>query len=139
MPLTLLEAKSVGFPNSPAGMPGVETSLPLMLTHAVDGKCSVTDVARWMCTGPAKVYGIQNKGSLIEGYDGDLTLVDLETKRIITDSDTWTKVGWTPYNGMELTGWPMYTIVDGKVVHKRNLEALSKGTLYVGLGLLAEF
>ena len=114
-----LEAKSVGFPNSPAGMPGVETSLPLMLTHAINGKCSVTDVARWMCAGPAKVYGIQNKGSLIEGYDGDLTLVDLETRRVITDSDTWTKVGWTPYDGMELTGWPMYTIVDGRVVHKR--------------------
>jgi len=114
-----LEAKSVGYPNAPAGMPGVETSLPLMLTHAMDGKCSVSDVVRWMCAGPAKVYGIENKGSLIEGYDGDLTLVDLETRRTITDDDTWTKVGWTPYAGMELTGLPMWTIVDGIPVHKR--------------------
>ena len=114
-----LEAKSVGFPNAPAGMPGVETSLPLMLTHAVDGKCSVSDVVRWMCAGPAKVYGMENKGSLIEGYDGDLTLVDLETRRTIADSDTWTRVGWTPYAGMELTGLPMWTIVDGIPVHKR--------------------
>ena len=122
-----LESKSVGYPKAPAGMPGVETSLPLMLTHAMNGKCSVTDVVRWMCEGPARVYGMKNKGSLIEGYDGDLTLVDLRTRRTITDSDTWTRVGWTPYDGMELTGWPMYTIVDGKVVHKREFGGALRG------------
>ena len=122
-----LDAKSVGFPNAPAGMPGVETSLPLMLTHAKEGRCSISDVVKWMCAGPAKVYGIQNKGSLIEGFDGDLTLVDLENHRIIQDSDTWTRVGWTPYAGMELTGWPMYTIVDGNIVHKRELGGSLRG------------
>ena len=122
-----LEAKSVGYPKAPAGMPGVETSLPLMLTHAMNKKCSVTDVVRWMCAGPAKVYGMQNKGSLIEGYDGDLALVDLQTRRTITDTDTWTRVGWTPYDGMELTGWPMYTIVDGKLVHKREAGGPLRG------------
>ncbi|MED5486457.1 MAG: dihydroorotase [Candidatus Thermoplasmatota archaeon] len=122
-----LAAKAIGFPKAPAGMPGVETSLPLMLTHAMNGKCSVSDVVRWMCTGPAKVYGIGNKGSLIEGYDGDLVLVDLETRRIITDDDTWTKVGWTPYVGMELTGLPMWTIVDGIPVHKRTLGGSFRG------------
>jgi len=123
-----LDAKSVGFPNAPAGMPGVETSLPLMLTHAKEGRCSVSDVVKWMCAGPAKVYGIQNKGSLIEGFDGDLTLVDLENHRVIQDSDTWTRVGWTPYAGMELTGWPMYTIVDGNIVHKRELGGDLRGS-----------
>ncbi len=123
-----LEAKSVGFPNAPAGMPGVETSLPLMLTHAMDGKCNIMDVANWMSSGPAKVYGIQNKGSLVEGNDGDLALVDLENRRTITDSDTWTRVGWTPYDGMELTGWPIYTVVDGNVVHKREIEGSLRGT-----------
>jgi len=123
-----LDAKSVGFPNAPAGMPGVETSLPLMLTHAKEGRCSVSDVVKWMCAGPAKVYGIQNKGSLIEGFDGDLTLVDLENHRVIQDSDTWTRVGWTPYAGMELTGWPMYTIVDGNIVHKRELGGGLRGS-----------
>jgi dihydroorotase len=122
-----LEAKSVGFPKSPAGMPGVESSLPLMLTHAMDGKCSVSDVVRWMCEGPAKVYGIQNKGSLVEGHDGDLALVDLQTSRTFTDSDTWTKVGWTPYDGMDLVGWPSYTIVDGEVVHKREIDGPLRG------------
>ena len=124
-----LASKSVGFPKAPAGMPGVETSLPLMLTHAMDGKCTVSDVVRWMCAGPAKVYGIKNKGSLIEGFDGDLTLVDLETSRIIQDSDTWTRVGWTPYAGRSLTGWPMYTIVDGKVVHSRVKNGELRGNI----------
>ena len=123
-----LESKSVGYPNAPAGMPGVETSLPLMLTHAMNGKCSINDVAKWMCAGPARVYGMENKGSLIEGYDGDLTLVDLENRRTITDADTWTKVGWTPYDGMELTGWPTYTIVDGDLVHKREADGALRGT-----------
>ena len=123
-----LEAKSVGFPKAPAGMPGVETSLPRMLTHAKDGKCSISDIVKWMCAGPAKVYRIKNKGSLIEGFDGDLTLVDLENHRIIQDSDTWTRVGWTPYDGMELTGWPMYTIVDGNVVHKRDSGGSLRGS-----------
>ena len=123
-----LEAKSVGFPKAPAGMPGVETSLPRMLTHAKEGKCSISDIVKWMCTGPAKVYRIKNKGSLIEGFDGDLTLVDLENHRIIQDSDTWTRVGWTPYDGMELTGWPMYTIVDGNVVHKRDSGGSLRGS-----------
>ena len=123
-----LEAKSVGFPKAPAGMPGVETSLPRMLTHAKEGKCSISDIVRWMCAGPAKVYGIKNKGSLIEGFDGDLTLVDFENHRIIQDSDTWTRVGWTPYDGMELTGWPMYTIVDGNVVHKRDSGGALRGS-----------
>ena len=123
-----LEAKSVGFPKAPAGMPGVETSLPRMLTHAKEGKCSISDIVKWMCAGPAKVYGIKNKGSLIEGFDGDLTLVDFENHRIIQDSDTWTRVGWTPYDGMELTGWPMYTIVDGNVVHKRDSGGALRGS-----------
>ena len=122
-----LEAKSVGYPNAPAGMPGVETSLPLMLTHAMNGKCSVTDVVKWMCAGPARVYGMKNKGSLLEGFDGDLTLVDLETRRTITDADVWTRVGWTPYDGMELTGLPIWTIVDGIPVHKRTVGGSFRG------------
>ncbi len=122
-----LEAKSVGYPNAPAGMPGVETSLPLMLTHAMNGKCSVSDIVKWMCAGPARVYGMQNKGSLIEGYDGDLTMVDLETRRTITDADVWTRVGWTPYAGMEFTGLPMWTVVDGIPVHKRTIGGSFKG------------
>ena len=70
---------------------------------------------------------MKNKGSLIGGYDGDLPLVDLETRRVINAYDTWTRVGWTPYAGRELTGWPIYTIVDGTVVHMREAGGPLRG------------
>ena len=98
-----------------------------MLTHAAKGRCSVRDVVRWMSEGPASVYGMDKKGSLIEGHDGDLVLVDLENWRTVTDSDTWTRVGWTPYHGMEMTGWPSFTIVDGRIVHTRESGGNLKG------------
>jgi dihydroorotase len=70
---------------------------------------------------------MENKGSLIEGYDADFTLVDLENRHTITDDDVWTRVGWTPYAGMELTGFPMYTIVDGITVHERTIGGALRG------------
>ncbi len=122
-----LENKALGFPAAHSGMPGVETSLPLMLTHALDGKCSVSDVARWMCEGPARVYGMKNKGRLEEGFDGDLVLVDLENSHTIQDADTWTNVGWTPLAGMELTGFPQLTVVGGIPVHGRGIGGSLRG------------
>jgi dihydroorotase len=105
-----------------------------MLTHAADGMCSVVDVARWMCEAPARVYGMENKGRLVEGYDADIVLVDMDARRVVQDSDTWTRVGWTPFAGRELTGWPMYTIVDGQVVHKRVADGPLRGTAVAAPG-----
>ena len=62
-----------------------------MLTHAMNGRCKVRDVVRWMSEGPAKVYGMKNKGSLVEGNDGDLAIVDLDNWRTASDSETWTE------------------------------------------------
>ena len=87
-----LENKALGFPKAHSGMPGVETSLPVMLTHAADGKCSIPDVVRWMCEGPSRVYGIQDKGRLQEGMDADLVLVDMESSRTISDAARWTRL-----------------------------------------------
>jgi dihydroorotase len=98
-----------------------------MLTHAADGKCSVTDVVSWMCEGPARVYGMTGKGRLAEGMDADLVLVDMESRRKVHDTDTWTRVGWTALDGMALTGWPMLTIVDGVVVHSRDAGGTLRG------------
>lgn len=122
-----LEDKERGWPAASSGMPGVETSLPLMLTHAADGRCTVDDVTRWMCSGPADVYGMVGKGRLEVGLDGDLALVDMETRRTIEDSDTWTRVGWTPVAGRSLTGWPWLTVVDGTPVHSRDADSPLRG------------
>lgn len=114
-PHTLGE-KSQPYPNSPAGMPGVETSLPLMLTAMQAGQCTLAQVQQWMCSGPARLYGIKNKGQLAEGFDADLALVDIETTRPVRDNEVFSRAAWSPYAGRELTGWPSYTIVGGQVV-----------------------
>ena len=111
-----LEEKLQGFPKAPAGMPGVETSLPLMLTQMQAGRCTLAEIQKWMCYGPAHSYGIANKGKILEGWDADLTLVDMDTIKPVRNTETFTKVKWSPYAGRELTGWPVYTIVGGNIV-----------------------
>lgn len=97
-------------------MPGVETSLPLMLTEAMKGRCTVAQVAHWMSTAPAEAYGIPNKGKIAPGYDADLVLVDLTNYAPVRREDLQTKCGWSPFEGWSLTGWPVVTIVNGQVV-----------------------
>jgi dihydroorotase len=115
-----LEEKHQGYPKSPSGMPGVETSMPLMLTEMRAGRCTLAQIQQWMCWGPAVAYGIPRKGKIIEGWDADLTLVDLDTYRPARHEAMYTKVRWTPFHGRELTGWAVYTIVNGRIVFERN-------------------
>ena len=103
----------------PSGMPGVETSLPLMLTQAMQGRCSVAQVSRWMSTAVAKAYGIVGKGAIASGYDADLVMVDLDTYHPVLREELQTKCGWSPFEGWSLTGWPVMTIVGGQVVYER--------------------
>jgi dihydroorotase len=103
----------------PSGMPGVETSLPLMLTQAVQGRCTVAQVSNWMSTAVAKAYGIANKGAIAPGYDADLVLVDLETYHPVLREELQTKCGWSPFEGWNLTGWPAVTIVGGQIAYER--------------------
>ena len=110
-----LEEKKKAYPNTPSGMPGVETSLPLMLTAMHEGRCTLAEIQKWMCTGPAEAYRIPNKGKILEGWDADLTLVDIEHTRPVRNEETFTKVHWSPWHGRELCGWPLYTIVNGEI------------------------
>ena len=114
-----LEEKGKSYPNSPSGMPGVETSLPLMLTQAIQGRCSVAQVSNWMSTAVAKSYGIPKKGAIAPGFDADLVLVDLDNYRPVLREELMTKCGWSPFEGWSLTGWPVVTIVGGNVVFNR--------------------
>lgn len=91
-------------------MPGVETSLALLLTQAMQGRCTVAQVANWMSTAVAKAYRIPNKGQIAIGYDADLVLVDLNTYRIVRREDQLTKCGWSSFEGWNLTGWAVTTI-----------------------------
>lgn len=123
-----LEEKALEYPNSPSGMPGVETSLPLMLTAAMQGQCSVAQVVNWMSTAVAKAYNIPNKGAIAPGYDADLVLVDLQTYHPVKREELLTKCGWSPFEGWNLTGWAHTTIVGGEVVyHKGKLNTDVRG------------
>jgi dihydroorotase len=112
------EEKDKGFPHAPSGMPGVETSLPLMLNRVNQGLCTLGEVVKWMCENPARLYGIKNKGRIQAGYDADLVLIDMNRERTIENGKLQTKVNWSPYNGWKTKGWPVVTMVNGNVVYR---------------------
>ncbi|MBO1053371.1 MAG: dihydroorotase [Dolichospermum sp. DET73] len=114
-----LEEKAQTYPNTPSGMPGVETSLPLMLTAAMDGKCTVAQVVQWMSKAVAVAYGIPNKGEITPGYDADLVLVDLKNYHEVKREEVVSKCGWSSFEGWNLTGWPVTTIVGGEIVYNQ--------------------
>lgn len=113
-PHTLAE-KAQPYPQSPSGMPGVETALPLMLTQAMQGRCTVAQVGQWMSAAVARAYEIPNKGAIAAGFDADLVLVDVLTHRPVLRSQLQTKCQWSPFEGWSLTGWPVVTIVGGQI------------------------
>lgn len=115
-PHTLEEKKTKPWPASPSGMPGVQTLVPLMLNHVNAGRLSLERFVDLTSAGPARVFGIRRKGRLALGYDADFTLVDLAAERTITNDWSKSRCGWTPFDGMRVTGWPMATIVRGRVV-----------------------
>jgi dihydroorotase len=111
-----VEEKARPYPASPSGMPGVQTLVPVMLTHVANGRLSLDRFIDLTSHGANRVFGIAGKGRMAEGYDADLTLVDLKARRVIRHEDMASRAGWTPFDGFEATGWPMATIVRGRVV-----------------------
>ncbi|QIF81201.1 dihydroorotase [Brevundimonas sp. 'scallop'] len=112
------EEKAKPYPASPSGMPGVQTLVPLMLTHVANGRLSLERFIDLTSAGAQRVFGTASKGRMAVSYDADLTIVDLKAKRTITHDQQATRCGWTPFDGLEATGWPMATIVRGRVVMK---------------------
>ena len=129
-----MESKKEGFPSAPSGMPGVETSLPVMLTHASQGRCTIEQVVEWMAANVAECYQMVGKGKLEEGYDGDIVLVDMNKSITVEDENMWATVGWSPFIGKTLIGWPVLTVVDGIPVFERNDETGPKGRCLVEPG-----
>ncbi|MDC1096536.1 dihydroorotase [Pelagibacteraceae bacterium] len=112
----LKENKKKEYPNSPSGMPGVQTIFPVMLDHVNNGKLSLKKLIKLMCENPCKIFGIKNKGFIKEGYDADLTIVDMNKNEIIKDEMIASKCGWTPFNNYKVKGFPVATIVNGNLV-----------------------
>ncbi|MDE2980887.1 MAG: dihydroorotase [Gemmatimonadota bacterium] len=111
-----LEEKAVPYPGSPSGVPAVEVFLPLMLNEVNRGRCTLADLAAWMCDRPARIWDIVGKGRVQRGYDADLVLVDMESERVVRNEDQRCKSGWSPWHGTKLQGWPVRTWVGGRTV-----------------------
>jgi len=110
------EEKAKPYPASPSGMPGVQTLSAVMLTHVAEGRLSLERFIDLTSAGAQRIFNIANKGRMAEGWDADLTLIDLKATRTIRHEDQASRCGWTPFDGFEAKGWPMATIVRGRVV-----------------------
>ena len=110
------EEKARPYPASPSGMPGVQTLVPIMLTHVVDGKLTLERFVDLTSHGVNRIFGLADKGRLAVGFDADLTIVDMKARRTITHDWMATRAGWTPFDGFEAKAWPKATIVRGQIV-----------------------
>ena len=122
------EEKSKPYPNSPSGMTGVQTLVPMMLDHVNAGRLTLERFVDMTSAGPMRLFGIAGKGRIAAGYDADFTIVDLKRQAKISDQWIRSKCGWTPYDGVSVTGWPVGTIVRGhRVMWDGDLVAPARG------------
>lgn len=111
-----IEEKEQPYPLSPSGMPGVQTLVPIMLTHVNNGNLSLERFVDLTSHGPSRIFQIRQKGRIASGYDADFTIVDMSAKRTITNDWIESRCAWTPYDGTEVTAWPIGTIIRGNTV-----------------------
>jgi len=110
------EEKERPYPQSPSGMPGVQTLVPIMLNHVNHGRLSLAHFTQLVTENPRRVFGVKNKGRIEVGFDADFTVVDMKKTRTIENSWIASRCGWTPFDGMKVQGWPTHTILLGEVV-----------------------
>ena len=123
-----LEEKAKPYPESPSGMTGVQTLVPIMLDHVNAGRLSLQRFVDLTSAGPQRLFGIVGKGRIAAGYDADFTIVDLERRETIRDSWIASRSQWTPYDEKAVTGWPVGTIIRGRqVMWEGELTAPSLG------------
>jgi dihydroorotase len=111
-----LEEKAKTYPASPSGMTGVQTLVPTMLDHVSAGRLTLERFVDLTSHGPARIFAIAGKGRIAAGYDADFTVVDLKRRHTITNNWIASKSRWTPYDGKEVTGWPVGTVIRGRRV-----------------------
>jgi len=110
--------KDKTYPDTPSGMPGVQTLLPVMLNHINNGKLKLEQLMKFICENPVKIFGIKDKGYIKKEYDADFTIVDLNKKITIDNKHIQSKCKWSPYHGETFKGSPVATIIAGKVKMK---------------------
>ena len=116
----LKEEKTDKYLTAPSGLPSIQFQLPVLLTLAAEGKISYTTIARAFSERPAEIGGIPDRGNLKAGQYADLVIVDPEQKHRIDAKDIASKCGWSPYEGIELTGQVDSVYLNGALVAKDN-------------------
>jgi dihydroorotase len=111
-----LEEKAKPYPASPSGMPGVQTLVPLLLDHVAAGRLTLQRFIELTSAGPQRVFGLVRKGRIAVGYDADFTVVDLAKRWTVDGRWLASRCGWSPFEGMDLTGKAIGTIIRGKRV-----------------------
>ena len=122
-----LEEKAKPYPQCPSGMPSVQTMVPVMLDHVNAGRLTIERFVDLTSAGAQRLFGIAGKGRMAAGWDADFTLVDMKARREITDAWSASKCGWTPFAGHTVTGWPVGTIIRGRIV-MRDGELVTGGS-----------
>ncbi len=110
--------KDKEYPDTPSGMPGVQTLLPVMLNHVNDGKLTLVQLMNLVCENPAKIFGIVGKGYIKKDYDADFTIIDMNKIIEIKNEKIESKCGWSPFDGHKFKGTPVYTIINGEIKMK---------------------
>src|ERR1700759_1719730 len=110
------EEKDKEYPDTPSGMPGVQTLVTLLLDHVSKGNLTLERFVDLTASGPQRIFGIDGKGRIARGYDADFTICDLGLTRTIENSWIASRCGWTPFDGMKTTGWPVATVLRGHIV-----------------------
>lgn len=122
------EEKDKTYPDTPSGMPGVQTLATILLDHVNAGRMTLERFVDLTSAGAARIFGIAGKGRIARGFDADFTIVDLKKTRKIENSWIASRCGWTPFDGMTTTGWPVATIIRGKTVMRDHaLTMVSQG------------
>ena len=114
----LKENKLKDYPETPSGMPGVQTLMPVMLNHINEGRLKLEQLIKLICENPVKIFGIKNKGYIKKDYDADFTIIDMNKVIEIKNEKIESKCGWSPFNGHKFKGTPVATIVNGKIKMK---------------------
>jgi dihydroorotase len=122
-----LEEKNENVWDAPPGVPGLETTLPLLLTQINRGQISIDDIKRLLCENPARIFNIPGKGFIREGMDADLVVVDLKRENTIKAEDFKSKAKYSPFEGFKVKGMPVLTLVRGRVV-------MEEGEIYENKG-----
>ena len=119
-----IKEKNETYPNTPSGTPAVQTMVPIMLNHVNEGRLTLDRLVELWSYGPERIHKLSTKGKIEIGYDADFTIVDLKKKKTITNEQQCSISKWTPFDGKEVTGWPISTIIRGNIV-MRNDELCS--------------